>query len=191
MTLTTYTHKAITEWLGDKSERPARYATTVRHASVDGERNGCVIVRHHRTDIITVTPSTDDVPVVQLDTGGWHSVTTCARLNDATREDHGAGPLGTIGSDGHGGWVYTVFGPQDVPMDSSYRPDGTWFAYRRAYTYAFVDGMTIDTRPGETYGHPMPAHRIPVDRNGSPLNYAGPGPMRDDDTGAELEELPA
>lgn len=175
MTLTTYTYDAIDDYLGAKNERPARYATTVRRVTLgDGTPNGCLVVRHHSTDIITLTPPSDPIPVVQLDTRGWHTVTTRDRLNDCLRADHGAGPLGAVGFGEHG--CYSVMGPRVKTGPNRWDWSHTW-----AYHYAYGDGMVIDLRPGVTYGHPMPAHRIPVDRNGAPLNYAGPGPRRTDD----------
>ena len=170
------THKNETAWtwgalnarMGKRDHLKVMHNTTARRATAtDGTDNGCIVIRYHQTDVITLTPSTDARQIVQLDTGGWHTVTTAVRLNATLRADHGHGPLGCVGSDGHGGWSYSVFGPKVETGPNSWDWSYTW-----AYRYAFGDGMVIDLTPGPSYGHPMPAHRIPVDRKGSPLTYA-------------------
>lgn len=157
-------------------ERPIANNTRARWATVDGERNGCIVIRLHATDIVTLTPPTDDIPVIQLNTGGWWSVTTMDRMQRVLTADHGGnGPVGHIYRNG----TYTVHGPSR--RETSRWGGVPYWAGTYAYHYAASDGMIIDMRPGETYGHPMPAHRIPVDRNGNLLRYAGPGPRREDE----------
>jgi hypothetical protein len=144
--------------------------TVARWATVDGERNGCIVIRLHQTDIVTLAPPTDDIPVIQVNTGGRWSVTTMERVNRVLSADHGAGMVGFLHRDA----TYTVAGPLET-VTSDY--GHTYSVPARSYHYAAADGMVIDVRPGETYGHPLPGHRVPLDRNGNLLRYAGTGPV--------------
>lgn len=58
-------------YLGSKATRPLYYATRVNR------RGTAIAITHHATDIITYHPLGD----VVIDTAGWHTVTTKARLN--------------------------------------------------------------------------------------------------------------
>lgn len=58
-------------YLGAKKTRPLYYATRVNRRGDD------IAITHHETDIITYRPTGE----VVIDTAGWHTVTTKARLN--------------------------------------------------------------------------------------------------------------
>ena len=166
-----WTWKGLAEHLdgGRGDDRAIANHTRARWATVGGERNGCIVIRYHATDIVTLSPLTDETPVIQINTNGWWTVTTMDRINAVLGADHGGGMVGNLSRKG----IYTVAGPLET-VDSGY--GYTYTVPARSYHYAAADGMVIDMRPGPTYGHPMPAHRVPVDRHGKVLRYAGPGP---------------
>lgn len=62
---------ALNDYLGNKSERPLCNNTAVRR---DGES---IVVRLHRTNIVVFYEDGS----IYLDSGGWKSVTTKARMN--------------------------------------------------------------------------------------------------------------
>lgn len=68
-TIRSYDDAAL--YLGSKQHRPLYYATRVNR------RGDNIAITHHETDIITYHPAGD----VVIDTAGWHTVTTKARLN--------------------------------------------------------------------------------------------------------------
>jgi hypothetical protein len=172
-----WTWEGLADHLGDadeirKDERPVANNTRARWTCVDGERNGCIAVRFHSTDVVVLSPIFDDHPVLQLYTGGWSTVTTADRINRALDADHGAGEVGHFY---YGKGIYAVAHPMRR-HEYAYNDAGYFETPSYTHKYAFLEGMVIDLLPGPSYGHPMPAHRIPVDRNGNKLAYAGPGP---------------
>ena len=51
------------------------------HATTIKQRGKTLTVRYHRTDIVKATPST-----ITLNTGGWKTVTTKTRMNQAANQ---------------------------------------------------------------------------------------------------------
>lgn len=86
-------------------------ATSIRHD------DGATIVRYHSTDVVTVRGNE-----ITLDSGGWMTVTTKRRMNQAAR----------------------TFG---LPF-SVYQRRGEWFVEYNGETKAYHDGMTL--RPAIT-----------------------------------------
>ena len=90
------------------------------------EESGNIVVRLHSTDIITFTP--DDL--VTLNSGGWKTVTTKARMNEFS-------PFQIAQEKG----VWVVANPKPKPNTS---------AWDSPLLYA--DGITMDTRTGDVLG---------------------------------------
>jgi hypothetical protein len=94
------------EWdafLGDKAERPAAHNTTVRRIPAGPDSAvPRIVVRYHSTDVATFHPNGD----VTVDTGGWSTVTTFARLNALL------GVRGSVGTARRVPYLYPGTGPE-------------------------------------------------------------------------------
>jgi hypothetical protein len=79
--------------------------------------NGRLSVRYHATEVVAADLSNG---IVTLDSGGWHSYTTKARMNQASNQF---------------GLGYTVA-----------QKDHSWFVHVNGQTLPFTDGMTFNAR---------------------------------------------
>ena len=86
-------------------------ATSIRHD------NGATVVRYHQTDVVTVAGNQ-----ITLDSGGWRTVTTKRRMNQAANEF-------------------------SLPF-AVYQRRGEWFVDYRGETLRFADGMTLQPAMG-------------------------------------------
>lgn len=82
--------------------------------------NGRVSVAYVKTVIVDATPET-----ITLDAGGWHTVTTKRKMNQAANQF---------------GLGYAV-----------YQRKGDWFVRTRDGEFPFKDGMRIDRGSGRAY----------------------------------------
>ena len=88
-----------------------KHATTV---STSGIREGKTTVTYHNTDVVVVNRSRE---TITLDSGGWRTVTTKARMNQTSRQL----------SLGFGVW----------------QRDFKWYVKHNGRTYDFYDGMVF------------------------------------------------
>lgn len=64
----------VNQWMGKKTSRPATHGRSTR---IERRDSGGIAVKYHDTDVVTYYPDK-----IVLNSGGYHTVTTKARINE-------------------------------------------------------------------------------------------------------------